>query len=551
MANKKDKYGLIPEGYKGSSTSVGVFTDDQESIRQQMNQNSIDWWNADDAGKAALAEANRKLAAQLGSGVTFNSAQGTWGGSADKPVSAQPSVNVSMPSFDYDDYLDKNPRPSFDYDDFLAENPRPSFSLEDFNAVNIKPSFSYEDFLANNQKPSFSTEDYMAANPKPVYESQYSDRIDALLNQILNREKFSYNVETDPLYQQYKTMYNREGARALNDTMASAAGHAGGMNSYAMVAAQQANDYYNAQLNDKIPELYQLAYSMYMNDVDSQRSDLSMLQGLENADYGKHLDRVSDWRNDRDFAYGQYRDQMGDWQNGLNFAYGQYRDQMGDYRDDLNFAYDQHRDQVGDWQNDLDFAYGIHRDEVGDWYNDFNNAYGQHRDSVADSQWEESFNYQKEQDALAQKNYENEFAYQKEQDALARQDALNKLLNSGGNGGSSTGKATDLETIYSMGNEAEVYDYLVSKGMSNSEAENYMAYWKQHRNDLAYEDYVNGPSAAPGDTQSNYKEIDSELRSLVREGYDMGEVVRRLEDAYDMDLLTEEEYLNLKQKYQA
>ena len=238
--------------------------------------------------------------------------------------------------FDYEDYLDENPRPSFNYDGYLTDNPKPSFSYEDFTANHEKPSFSYEEYLANNAKPSFnyndyvannprpsfSQEDYLTKNPKPVYENQYSDRIDALLNQILNREKFSYNVETDPLYQQYKTMYNREGTRSMNDTLASAAGQAGGMNSYALIAAQQANDYYNAQLNDKIPELYQLAYSMYMNDVDSQRSDLNMLQGLESADYDKYLNSVSDWRNDKADAYGQYRDQLGDWQNAHDNAYG-------------------------------------------------------------------------------------------------------------------------------------------------------------------------------------------------------------------------------------
>lgn len=201
---------------------------------------------------------------------------------------------------------------------------------------------------------------------KPTYENQYAERIDALLNDILNREKFSYDAETDPMYQQYKTQYKREGNRAMNDTLATVAAGAGGMNSYAMTAAQQANDYYNAQLADKIPELRQLAYSMYMDDLNSQRMDLSMLQSAEQQDYAKYLDSLGQWNSDRNFGYGVHLDQVADWENDRNFGYNQYRDQMGDY------------------------------------------------------QWGEEFGYQKQQDALDREQWQQEFDYMVQQDALER-----------------------------------------------------------------------------------------------------------------------------------
>ena len=106
---------------------------------------------------------------------------------------------------------------------------------------------------------------------QPTYQSAYDAQIDALLNQYLNREKFSYDAESDPLYQQYRDIYTREGNRSMNDTLAAAAAGAGGMSSYAMTAAQQANNYYMAQLGDKIPELQQLAYEMYMDDLGLQQ----------------------------------------------------------------------------------------------------------------------------------------------------------------------------------------------------------------------------------------------------------------------------------------
>ncbi len=185
---------------------------------------------------------------------------------------------------------------------------------------------------------------------QPTFNSNYQTRIDAMLNDILNREKFSYNVEDDQLYQQYKTQYNREGNRAMNDALAAAASGAGGMNSYAMTAAQQANNYYATQLGDKIPELYQLAYDMYLTDIDQQVRDLGLLQDMDNTQYNRYRDTMSDWRNDRDFAYGMYRDNMGDYQWGKQFDYNASQDAIDN-------AFRQEQADIGNnqWQIQHDF----------------------------------------------------------------------------------------------------------------------------------------------------------------------------------------------------
>ena len=159
---------------------------------------------------------------------------------------------------------------------------------------------------------------------KPTYEDQYNPQIQALLNQILNRDDFSYDAENDPLFQQYKSMYQREGDRAMRDTLAEAAASAGGMNSYAIGAAQQANNYYAAQLGDKIPELYQLAYEMYLADKESDIQNLGILNQLSDTQYARYRDTMSDWRGDRDFAYGVYRDDVADGQWDAMFDYNAY-----------------------------------------------------------------------------------------------------------------------------------------------------------------------------------------------------------------------------------
>lgn len=186
-------------------------------------------------------------------------------------------------------------------------------------------------------------EDYNQANPKEEYNSKYDPQIDAILNEILNRDDFSYDVANDPLYQQYADMYRREGDRAMRDTLAEVAAGAGGMNTYAVTAAMQANNYYNSQLNDKIPELYQLAYDMYLNDKESKVQDLGILQNMDATQYGRYRDTITDWYNDKNFAYGAYLDgvQQGNWQTNYDYnaTIGDRNFNYNDYWKNKDFNY--------------------------------------------------------------------------------------------------------------------------------------------------------------------------------------------------------------------
>jgi hypothetical protein len=182
----------------------------------------------------------------------------------------------------------------------------------------------------NQQNALNDSEQYMNDweddNPKEDYDGKYDKRIDKLLNEILNRDDFSYDAMNDPLYQQYAAMYQREGDRAMKETLAEAAAGAGGMNTYAITAAQQANSYYNSQLNDKIPQLYQLAYDMYLNDKESMVQDLGILQDMDATQYNRYRDTINDWYNDKNFAYNAYQNAVnqGNWQT--NFDYNSMLD---------------------------------------------------------------------------------------------------------------------------------------------------------------------------------------------------------------------------------
>ena len=253
--------------YTGSSNSVITNNSTQQSIKDKMNANSIAWWSADEAGRKQLEAENQTLGGLLQGTVAYDSASGTWSGTAGGG-------------------------------DIVSK----------------------EDILGWNSQ-------YNQSNPQPTA-PQSDPRIDKILNQVLNRDSFSYDALDDPLYQQYREQYLREGDRAMRNTLAEAAAGAGGMNTYAMTAAMQANNYYNSQLNDKIPELYQIAYEKYLKDIDLQIQDLGILQDMDNTQYNRYRDTMSDWRDDKQFAYGAYTDAVnqGNWQ--ANYDYNSMWDNI-------------------------------------------------------------------------------------------------------------------------------------------------------------------------------------------------------------------------------
>lgn len=93
---------------------------------------------------------------------------------------------------------------------------------------------------------------------------------DEALQAYLDREDFQYDVNADALYQQYKDRYTELGKAAMEDTMGQASALTGGYgSSYAQNVGQQAYHSYLKELNDVIPELYQLAYDRYQDRGDA------------------------------------------------------------------------------------------------------------------------------------------------------------------------------------------------------------------------------------------------------------------------------------------
>ena len=163
--------------------------------------------------------------------------------------------------------------------------------------------------------------------------------------QILNREKFSYDLNGDALYQQYKDQYTTQGKLAMMDTMGQAAVMTGGYgSSYAQTAGQQAYQSYLQQLNDVVPELYGMARDQYNQEGQALYDQASLMASMEDQDYGRYRDQLSDYYTDLNYLT----------ENARYMSETEYQKAL----DAFNIKYSAYRDDVADkqWQAQFDEA---------------------------------------------------------------------------------------------------------------------------------------------------------------------------------------------------
>lgn len=185
---------------------------------------------------------------------------------------------------------------------------------------------------------------------KPGFQSKYESKLDELYNQIMNRDKFSYNFNADPMYQMYKDQYTQSGKRAMEDTMAQAQIANGGYgSSYAQSVGQQTYQNYLQDLNKMLPQLRNQAYQEYQDEANRQLQQYNLTSDAYNREYGQYRDFVSDWQSDRSFNQSAYQDER-------NFDYNQFNNERNywnqEYWNEKNA--EQSNSQAADatnWQN--------------------------------------------------------------------------------------------------------------------------------------------------------------------------------------------------------
>ena len=276
----------------------------------------------------------------------------------------------------------------------------------------------------------------------PSYTNKYEDKISTLLDSILGREDFSYDYTQDPLYNQYEETYTREGNRAMQDTLGQVSARTGGLaSSYATSAATQANNYYMQQLADKIPELQQLAYSMYKDKGDTMYQNIDLLQALEQGDYQKFQDILQQFNIDRDFDYGVYSDDKA-------WDYTKSRDEVEDSRYADETSYNRSQD---------DYDKSLYQAQLLAETGDFSGF--------------EALGFTPEQIAELE-------AYYKAQDTKSGSTSGRSSSSRSSNSGSRSTSGI-VDSMLEFDNDTQAYEYLISKGYTVSVTEQL---WELYQN---------------------------------------------------------------------
>lgn len=201
-------------------------------------------------------------------------------------------------------------------------------------ASNSNNGFTYANYEKSDiVKQAEAMVQQQMANKPGEYQSNWQTQLNETIDKILNREEFTYDLNGDALYQQYKDQYQLQGKMGSMDVMGQAAAMNGGYgSSYGQTVGHQTYQGYLQQLNDRIPELYQLAISQYNQEGQDLKDQASLLGSLDEKDYGRYRDTVSDYYTELnrltdearylgETEYNQYMDKT-------NMDYTMYQDKI-------------------------------------------------------------------------------------------------------------------------------------------------------------------------------------------------------------------------------
>lgn len=315
-------------------------------------------------------------------------------------------------------------------------------AAQSYSAAGLGSRSEVQNALAGAEyKPSQSVTDaenelkQWQANRPGAYESQYRDKMDALLENLLGRESFGYSYALDPLYRQYAQQYTQNAQNASADAAAQAAALTGGYgSSYAASVAQQAYQQQMGALNDAIPTLYRLALDTYnsegdalvetLNQLDAREQNAQSLYQSELADYYTQLNQKGEAYNAA-YAkdYGQYQDYLSQ----LDTLYGYYAAQEEAAANQKQQRFNRVMSVLGLIGDAVQLVISgttglgsLAGSLASTGYNikASERAYAADR---ADTAWNQQMQELQRQDSLTQQQYKNELAERQYQDALRQQ----------------------------------------------------------------------------------------------------------------------------------
>ena len=194
--------------------------------------------------------------------------------------------------------------------------------------------------------------------------TSYTDQLNAFRNQYNNREKFSYDLNKDALFQNSLSSAMNQGKNAMQDAMGQGAALTGGYaNSFATSAGNQAYNQFVKGAYDNIPAYYQMALDAYNQEDQRLTNKINITQTADQTENSRNMDLYNIYKNKTDTMYNQ---EFSKWQSETGNATNMANLQNTDYWNNANY-----QEQIRQYNTNYDFQKAQAAQSQNNWKKDY------------------------------------------------------------------------------------------------------------------------------------------------------------------------------------
>lgn len=180
------------------------------------------------------------------------------------------------------------------------------------NIANNAPVYADSTRTAQARTDMNSAEGAYKSTVNSGYKSKYEDTVNELVNKYNSENNFSWSADSSEEYQGMKDSYRREAEKQQENVAGSYAANTGGYsNSYAQAAGQRVYNQKMDELAEKIPSLRETALNNWSANQERTMNQIAMIQGLDDSQYQRYRDKVSDKYNFMNYYQSKYSTEKG------------------------------------------------------------------------------------------------------------------------------------------------------------------------------------------------------------------------------------------------
>lgn len=180
------------------------------------------------------------------------------------------------------------------------------------NIANNAPVYADSTRTAQARTDMNSAEGAYKSAVNSGYKSKYEDTVNELVNKYNSENNFSWSADSSEEYQGMKDSYRREAEKQQENVAGSYAANTGGYsNSYAQAAGQRVYNQKMDELAEKIPSLRETALNNWSANQERTMNQIAMIQGLDDSQYQRYRDQVSDKYNFMNYYQSKYSTEKG------------------------------------------------------------------------------------------------------------------------------------------------------------------------------------------------------------------------------------------------